>query len=75
MAVRNFWVEADVDGRRTNVAGGPAAKNGGMDVTLYVRDQGAIHTAVQLYCRAFYDELIIDVNVEGKSIQTIKTRR
>ena len=40
MAVRNFWVDADIDGRQTGLGGGPMSKDGGMDVTIYQRDGG-----------------------------------
>ena len=50
MAVRNFWVEADIDGRQTMLSGGPRSKDGGMDVTVYQRDEGQIKTAVEIKC-------------------------
>ena len=40
MAVRNFWIEVEVDGRKTPVALGPVAKDGGFELTVYVRDAG-----------------------------------
>ena len=43
MATRNFWLEANIDGRKTPMAGGPQAKDGGFDLTIYIRDGGCIH--------------------------------
>ena len=40
MAVRNFWIEADVDGRKTSIAFGPRAKDGGFRLLIYQRDKG-----------------------------------
>lgn len=51
MAVRNFYVEADVDGRATSLAGGPRAKDGGMTVRLYQRADGRIERAFTIECR------------------------
>lgn len=34
MAVRNFYVEADIDGRMTMLGGGPREKDGGMDTKV-----------------------------------------
>jgi hypothetical protein len=50
MAVRNFYVAADIDGRTTKLQGGPASKDGGMTVTLYQRRDGNIVEAVELHC-------------------------
>lgn len=38
--VRNFWVEVEIDGRKTILRGGPAAKNGGFKATFYQRSNG-----------------------------------
>jgi hypothetical protein len=53
--VRNFWLEADVDGRRTPVTGGPRGKDGGITLRVYQRLGGAVRTALRVECRACYD--------------------
>lgn len=50
MAVRNFWIDADIDGRVTELCGGPKSKEGGMNVTLYQRDRVAITVALSITC-------------------------
>ena len=50
MAVRNFYVEAHIDGRETTLSGGPQNKQGGMTVRLYQRDDGAITEALMIDC-------------------------
>ena len=40
--VRNFWVELDVDGRKSKVAAGPVSKDGGFNLTVKMRDGGEI---------------------------------
>ena len=42
MAVRPFYMEAYVDKRDSKLSGGPRSKGGGMDVTIYQRDNGDI---------------------------------
>ena len=48
--VRNFWIDADIDGRRNLLAGGPKGKEGGMSLTLYQRSQGSVVAALTLSC-------------------------
>ncbi len=50
MAVRNFWIEADIDGRKTELKGGPANKQGGLSCTIYQRDEGRIEVAFKIKC-------------------------
>lgn len=52
MATRNFWIEAEIEGRNTSLAGGPRSKDGGMDVTLLVREDGGISDGVRITCRS-----------------------
>lgn len=46
--VRNFWVEADIDGRRERLSGGPVARDGGFELTVYIRDRGSVRRAVEM---------------------------
>lgn len=50
MAVRNFWVEASIDGYKTKLAGGPRNKDGGMSLTIYQREDGGISTTFRVNC-------------------------
>lgn len=65
MAVRNFWIDADIDGRQTMLSGGPRSKDGGMEVNIYQRNDGGIHHTVKVNCRANGDNLITDVYIDG----------
>jgi hypothetical protein len=40
MSMRNFWIEGIIDGRQEKLTGGPRAKEGGFDLTIYMRDNG-----------------------------------
>jgi len=50
--VRNFWIEIDVDGRKTRVALGPQGIKGGFKARVFVRDQGIVSKAGTMvgYC-------------------------
>jgi hypothetical protein len=60
--VRNFYVRAEVDGRRSLVSGGPRARDGGLALTLYQRRNGEAATAIEIYCFALPDgRLVVEV--------------
>lgn len=40
--VRNFWIEADVDGRSAKLSSGPAGEDGGFSLVILMREKGAI---------------------------------
>lgn len=61
MAVRNFYLEANIDGRATKLGGGPKAKDGGMRVHLYQRDEGSITEALEIECCEWNGKLILQV--------------
>lgn len=46
--VRNYWIETEVDGQRTTLAGGPKAKDGGFTTEVKVRNGGEIFTAATI---------------------------
>ena len=50
MAVRNFYTETTIDGRRTKLAGGPQSKTGGMCIRITQRAQGTIEPACTIRC-------------------------
>ena len=59
--VRNFWIDAQVDGR-TSVATGPAAKDGGISIRIRQRQNGAIIDALRIDGFAMKDgELVLRV--------------
>ena len=76
MAVRNFYVEANIDGRATKLGGGPASKTGEMSVRLYQRDDGAITDALLIECRERDGQLITEVYDKNHNlIFTNETKR
>lgn len=50
--VRAWWIEASIDGRRQSVGLGPRGREGGGDVTFYVRgEHGEVREAFSVLCR------------------------
>lgn len=42
MAVRPFYIDAEISGRKTNLAGGTARKDGDHTIHIYQRSDGSI---------------------------------
>ena len=62
MAMRNFWIEGDVDGRRTSLTGGPQGAGGGFSLTVYQREDGNSKVGVRVRGSVVNGELILDVD-------------
>lgn len=76
MAMRNFWLETKVDGRKSILTGGPRNKDGGMTTKLYVRDCGESVLAYKIVCRECAHDLIIMIyDAEGHLIHKTHTTR
>lgn len=66
MAIINFWIDANIDGRETILSGGPRSKEGGMGVKIKQRNCGSITTALDIRC--FEDEGTLKILVyDGNS--------
>lgn len=46
--IRNFWIEASIDGRETKVTGGPRGKRDGFDLRIFMRNEGQVEQAVYI---------------------------
>lgn len=75
MAVRNFWIEVDIDGRKTPLCGGPRRKDGGMDVSLYQRDEGNVELALHIRCFERNGKLTIVVYSGEEKVADIRSMR
>jgi hypothetical protein len=74
--VRNFWLEAKVDGRESKVIGGPANKEGGFQLRIKMRDQGEVTIPVTLEGYADGDRLRVNVfGPEGTAVWHHETQR
>lgn len=61
MAVRNFWINAYIDGRQTVLSGGPKNKEGGMRIEIYQREEGGIVNAVEIKCVEYSGRLATEI--------------
>lgn len=78
MAVRNFWIDVNIDGRETTLSGGPARKDGGMTVDIRQRNNGAGKTGdapIRIRCYEYNNQLISEIKLNGKVIAEYKTER
>lgn len=67
MAVRNFYLKANIDGRKTMLKGGPRKKDGWMEVEILQRDKGGKTVAFKISCGEYDGKLyteIVDSNDE-----------
>jgi hypothetical protein len=48
--MRNFWINSNIDGRQTELAGGPRSKDGEMSTALYVKSKGSSVKALSVDC-------------------------
>jgi len=53
--VRNFWIDADIDGRRSSLTGGPVAKDGGFTMRIRQRDDGTVSEPVRVWGETYKD--------------------
>lgn len=76
MATRNFWMSASIDGRTNRATGGPANKDGGMEIKVYQRDKGEITIPITIECYANAEgQLRTTVQVEGHAPISVYTER
>lgn len=73
MAMRPFWLSADVEGRKSGVGTGPRAKVGRMDVDVAANVDGCSHRFVSVHCFTDYNNKLhahIDVKYsENKNVR------
>lgn len=76
MALRNFWVETQIDGRKTKLTGGPKNKTGGLRTKVYVRDRGQSVLACKIVCTECEGDLLVMLyNKDGQLIHSNTTKR
>jgi len=72
MAVRNWWIEADIDGRQTTLEGGPRNKSGGFEMAIYQRHQGEILRVGTIVAKVYGENLILSGHFNEGEIQVTK---
>lgn len=75
--IRNFWVEGTIDGRESRMTGGPISKTGGLNLTIYQRENNAITTAFEIECKATYSGTLVTsiFDGNGNKLYSFTTRR
>jgi len=53
--VRNFWIDANIDGRKERLTGGPRRKDGGFALEVSVRSEGDSQRALCIVGRQTND--------------------
>ena len=76
MAVRNFWIDAQIDGRSAELTGGPQRKYGGFFMEIYIREEGRANVAATISGTSNEGTLrLVIVNKETDESMVIKTER
>lgn len=75
--VRNFWINADVDGR-SPLKGGPKSKDGGISIEVLIRDGGSVSKGLSIEGIAKDDGTLELTCIDAKNkkkLGVIKTKR
>lgn len=56
--MRNFYVKGQIDGRKTEISGGPRCKNGGFTLNVYMREEGGKIEPVEIQGRALENGML-----------------
>ena len=76
MAVRNFYLACSIDGRKTELTGGPGTKDGGMSTTITQRKNGCVSTAFTINSYVDGDELVTSISdCAGNTVAECRTER
>lgn len=73
--VRNFWIELNIDGKKTQIATGPIRKDGGFSLSIKMRDRGEILRAGTITGDVLPGErlsLVADLRGEITTVQTAR---
>lgn len=62
---RNFYIKGNIDGRKTDLTGGPSRKNGGMTLHLTQRNNGSIEKSATVECYA--DDEVLKTTIYDKN--------
>ena len=74
--VRNFWIEASIDGRRSSFASGPRGRDGGFVLEIHLRERGCVcPSPVRISGRRFADKLFLTVEDGARTVFVQETER
>lgn len=75
MAMRNFWIDCEIDDDRTELSGGPGSKEGGMTGQLYMRNKGSVEKVLSFEGREDEGRLTMIISVCGHDDIIIERER
>jgi hypothetical protein len=73
--IRNFWLTAQIDGRRSPFASGPRSKCGGFSLEVFCRDRGTIGHPLHITGRCVDGCLVLDIDDNGTPVFRKTTER
>ena len=74
--VRNFWLDAEIDGRRRHLAAGPRSKDGGFRLRILHRHHGDISPMpLCIVGRCSDGKLTLTISDGGQSVFVKETER
>lgn len=72
--VRPSWIDVSVDGRANDIGTGPRSRDGNMDATVYVREDGSIHRALNIEAIASADKKTVLLRVVAEGVVVFEKR-
>ena len=66
--MRPFWAILDIEGRSAKPCGGPRKKDGRMEATIFMKDNGASVVAVEVKCYVKDGKQCVDVLDENGKV-------
>ena len=75
MSIRNFYIEAYIDGRKESLKGGPKSKDGGFSLSVYQRKEGQLERIIEITGFVNGDGILTTHVATQSKGQTIKTQR
>lgn len=73
--IRNFYIKADIDGRKESLKDGPRKKDGGFSLSVYQRKDGQAERVVKIKGFVDNDDTLTTYVTSQTTEQIIKTRR
>jgi len=73
--VRNFWLTARIDGRRSPFASGPRSKCGGFSLEVFCRDRGTIGRPLHITGHCIDGRLVLEIDDDGTPVFRKQTER
>lgn len=67
MRVRNFWIEIEVDGKKTKVACGPRSADGGFTMKVFQRSSGEVLKVATIQGTREGTQLVSRINLANDS--------